>query len=313
MSKYKIGQQINGFVLKERFVKKKKSYGVFVCPYCGKDFETRIDNITSRHTKSCGCQSAASDLSGQNFGRWTVIEPASNKKGYWVCACDCGCNKEVCGYSLTSGKSQSCGCLRDEKASIAMAQRNLSRPKKVKIKKLSNAEKIIGQTFGELTVLGDSGERIPSTGEIKFLCQCSCGNTTKVTSAKLKSGHTTSCGHLLSKGEERIIKTLLSLNIKFETQKTFEDLISEKGVRLRFDFYLSDFNCCIEYDGEMHSGNGYRGWFTPQMQQQLKERDKKKEEYCAEKGIKLVRISYKDLETIDINFMGEVLSNLGKV
>ena len=31
-------------------------YGLFKCPYCGKEFEASSGNIQSGHTKSCGCQ-----------------------------------------------------------------------------------------------------------------------------------------------------------------------------------------------------------------------------------------------------------------
>ena len=38
-------------------------------------------------------------------------------------------------------------------------------------------------------------------------------------------------------------------NIKFETQKTFDGLLSEKNKKLKFDFYLNNFNILIEFDG----------------------------------------------------------------
>lgn len=57
------------------------------------------------------------DLTGQRFGRWTVIRRApqsqtGGKKILWVCKCDCGEIREVLGDSLRSGKSVSCGCFR---------------------------------------------------------------------------------------------------------------------------------------------------------------------------------------------------------
>jgi len=53
-----------------------------------------------------------------------------------------------------------------------------------------------------------------------------------------------------SKGENLIEDCLNLLNINFQKQKTFDDL---KYIRhLKFDFYLPDYNCCIEYDGEQH-------------------------------------------------------------
>ena len=62
-------------------------------------------------------------MTGLKFGRWTVIERSYdniNKNGihipYWICQCSCENKtiKRVKGYSLTSGNSKSCGCLRFE-------------------------------------------------------------------------------------------------------------------------------------------------------------------------------------------------------
>lgn len=58
------------------------------------------------------------DLTGQKFGRWTVIEQAPKRPGitnaYWKCRCECGNTGEVPGTRLIKGKSLSCGCLRNE-------------------------------------------------------------------------------------------------------------------------------------------------------------------------------------------------------
>lgn len=54
------------------------------------------------------------DLTGQKFGRLTVIEKAENKGKYtaWICKCECGENVIVRSDHLKSGFTKSCGCLR---------------------------------------------------------------------------------------------------------------------------------------------------------------------------------------------------------
>lgn len=54
------------------------------------------------------------DLTGQRFGRLTVLRRAEsrNKHTMWLCKCDCGTVKEVFGSALVSGLSTSCGCYR---------------------------------------------------------------------------------------------------------------------------------------------------------------------------------------------------------
>lgn len=57
------------------------------------------------------------DLTGQPFGRYTVIRECGRKNGHvaWLCRCDCGREKVVSGNHLRKGAVLSCGCLRDEK------------------------------------------------------------------------------------------------------------------------------------------------------------------------------------------------------
>lgn len=57
------------------------------------------------------------DLTGQRFGRLTVISRAGNSKNgraKWFCQCDCGNTVEVLGKSLRSQESASCGCRKIE-------------------------------------------------------------------------------------------------------------------------------------------------------------------------------------------------------
>ena len=53
------------------------------------------------------------DLTGQIFGKWTVLnisEKRSKNGGiYWHCKCECGKEKDVLGFSLKTHRSLSCG------------------------------------------------------------------------------------------------------------------------------------------------------------------------------------------------------------
>ena len=55
-----------------------------------------------------------------------------------------------------------------------------------------------------------------------------------------------------SHGEREIRKLLDKYGIRYEREKTFDDLNGIGGGQLRFDFYLPDHNMCIEFDGEQH-------------------------------------------------------------
>lgn len=61
------------------------------------------------------------DLTGQTFGRLTVVKYAG-KQGHnhiWHCRCECGVEKLVQAANLKSGGTKSCGCLAHEVWSAA--------------------------------------------------------------------------------------------------------------------------------------------------------------------------------------------------
>jgi hypothetical protein len=95
-----------------------------------------------------------------------------------------------------------------------------------------------------------------------------------------------------SKGEVNVQKTLSSLGVKFIRLKRFDDCIGLSGKKLIFDFYLPDYNLCIEYDGEQHF-RPVSIWAGDEGFKNIQRNDKIKDEYCKKNGINLLRISYK--------------------
>lgn len=92
-----------------------------------------------------------------------------------------------------------------------------------------------------------------------------------------------------SKGEKAIANWLNKNNILYELQKRFNDCRSKKP--LPFDFYLPDYNVCIEYNGKQHYEPieyfGGQERFETQIL-----RDNIKEEYCKKNNILLFKIPY---------------------
>ena len=88
-------------------------------------------------------------------------------------------------------------------------------------------------------------------GSVLWQCKCECGNNNFITTSHhLTSGNTQSCGCLKSIGEANIAKILSENNIEFIAQQQFEDAIyKETNGKMRFDFYLPEFNRLIEFDG----------------------------------------------------------------
>jgi hypothetical protein len=88
---------------------------------CGNIVTVFSSHVTTGHTKSCGClvkdsnYSRIKNIAGQKFGRLTAIRCITkNRNSFWLCKCDCGNEKWVKSFYLTSGKTKSCGCYHSE-------------------------------------------------------------------------------------------------------------------------------------------------------------------------------------------------------
>lgn len=66
------------------------------------------------------------DISGQRFGRIVAISPISTSgdEMIWDCVCDCGTQKQIGLNTLVSGNTNSCGCLRKERARLLAPSAN---------------------------------------------------------------------------------------------------------------------------------------------------------------------------------------------
>lgn len=190
---------------------------------CGNIVPVRTENLRSGHTTSCGCKVREPsknfiDLTGLQFGEWTVIAKAA-RESYWKCQCSCGVEREVYAPSLKKGVSLSCGHL---------SKNQIRKP-------------IIGNRYGNLVVLS----QFKKDDNWYCECQCDCGNKTIVKRQNLISGNTQSCGCIISKGEARIKHLLQEKNIPFIAQWTPKDYPNQK---CKFDFYV-DNKYVIEFDG----------------------------------------------------------------
>lgn len=115
------------------------------------------------------------DLTGQRFGRLTVIErgPASPGATQWVCRCDCGVTRSYRAGNLKSGISASCGCRQRELAAKA------------------TVNDLTGKRFGRLVCIQRAGTyRKKAT----WLFQCDCGNQVTMPGTRVQAGVSTSCG-----------------------------------------------------------------------------------------------------------------------
>lgn len=278
---------------------RKRTYWTCQCD-CGNIKDIAATSLKNGATQSCGClqkektsQNNFKDLANQRFGRLTALWPVGKKSSgtIWHCKCDCGNECDVGVSQLTTGHTQSCGCY------------NKDRIHETQVKDLT------GQKFGKLTVLYEATEK--KYGKTTWHCRCDCGQEIDATGNALQRGGIYSCGCANSKGELKIRELLDSHGITFEAQKSFPDLLSPKGNKLKFDFAIYDndvLTCLIEYQGEQHYKalnyfeNGHDNF------EERQKRDVTKREYCKNHGIKLIEIPYTDFKSLNWEYLYEKIS-----
>lgn len=176
---------------------------------CGNTAFVRSQSLQRGATQSCGCihiESKTVDLRGRRFGRLVAIRPTEERKNkyvVWECQCDCGEIAYIRSNSLLRGGTKSCGCLREE----------MLEPKQ--------HPDLVGQRFGRLVVLRDSGRN--QNYQILWDCQCDCGKVKTVNGYSLIRGATQSCGCI------RREKTA-SLNEKDITGMRFGKLVAIRQI-----------------------------------------------------------------------------------
>lgn len=106
-----------------------------------------------------------------------------------------------------------------------------------------------------------------------------------------------------NKGELKISEYLIIHNISYIPQKTFDGLFGLGNGLLSYDFYLSDYNLLIEYQGIQHEkpidfdGKGIK-YAEVQFKKQI-EHDRRKKEYALSNRYNLLEIWYYDFDNIE--------------
>lgn len=161
------------------------------------------------------------DLTGQKFGKLTVLQKTDHKNSsgsyFWRCYCECGRETLALSRDLKSGHKKSCGCFRIERASDA---------RKLKLK---------GKRFGRLLVLEETALRKKSDGKVIWRCVCECGAEVMANGSDLVQGNIVSCGcyhteHVVPVLDE-IRKSNLVENTKLDTLTSKVRKDNKNGVK----------------------------------------------------------------------------------
>ena len=298
--KYQVGCVINNCELLSRDYKTSANgswVATFKCLNCGETFQNRINRVVDG-TKGCSCgkKSPAANLAGKVKGVWKIIERAPSREGrrdaYWKCQC------AICGKEF---ESNTANINRRDHAYCDHQGNSLGG----RIPSLS-----VGMIFGNLTVKEYLGDR-------QWKCQCTCGRFTTKRTDLLTTGKVYACPVCsgVSKGEAKLYDLLTNMDIDFEQQKTFDTCrFKDTNALAKFDFFLSDLNILIEYNGEQHYGyhvsNGKPGWNNEENFKATQERDRQKIEWCKKNDFPLLIIPYTDFNILDEDYLQEKINEL---
>ena len=118
------GERFGRLVAMERLPEKRGSGYLWRCRCdCGEETVATVNQLRNGGVTSCGCarrdalRNRSKDISGQEFGRLTAIEPLTRRSQgsvVWKCRCDCGRECEVSYNSLMQGNTKSCGCMKTD-------------------------------------------------------------------------------------------------------------------------------------------------------------------------------------------------------
>ena len=277
-----IGNKYNHLIVTRRDkVKNCRSFWICKCEICGKEYSFSGTALRQNpnHFDCPTCEKV-----GQQYGRLKVIEYAytsEDRHKYWMCECECGNREIIKATDLNTSKRVEC---------------LICQKKKHKTQYIDET----GKRYGKLTVLELDTEK--SSKNAFWKCKCDCGTLLTVEGTKLRSGHTQSCGCIISTGEFKISQILSNANISFKKQVTFENCLDKKQLRFDFGVYNdnNELQYLIEFDGIQHFGFT-EGWNDEQNYKDTKRKDSIKNNYCFINQIPLIRIPYYHQNNLSLN------------
>lgn len=174
--------------------------------------------------------------------------------------------------------------------------KNCQRENNIKWSKEDIINYVENKGYKFITIKNESG----LTSRIEVWCGNPSHSSYEVLFGNFKGNNSkngTRCPHCNeSSGEKEVSDILNKYNIEYIPQYKFNDCKFYNV--LKFDFYLPEYNCCIEYDGGQHFEmvewfGGFDGFANTII------RDTIKNEYCKKNNIKLIRIPYWEFDNIE--------------
>lgn len=264
------------------------------CPFCVNSKICPHNSLLAKFPKLCEEWDYDKNLISPN-----EVAPGSSKIVWWKCSkSQCKCHSWSAVIHSRTNKKLQCGCPFCESKQICMHNSLLSKYPKLCKEWYYTKNDILPFECSPYA-------------NIKVWWKCS-NNESHIWNAVIRNrtALNRNCPYCnFSKGEIAINQLLKSKNIKYIHQKRFVDCIDTNP--LSFDFYLDGYNIIIEFDGIQHFEPIEHFGGTHEFLDRQK-KDNIKNKYCKENHISLLRISYQEIDQIEIlfnNFLLDVANN----
>lgn len=249
----------------------KDIYWAGQCLSCKKYSYYRANHISGDGIRCC----TNNIKEGDTFGKLKILYlKERTPRKIWTCECTCENHtiKDVREDCLLNGNTISCGCYNKEN--------NL-----FNIKDYTNMET-------EHYIIRNRTQYKASNGSYLWEMECKkCHKTYISMPTEILNGRWNPCGdcwHVLSKGEENIVKLLKEYNISYQQEYSLFRY-SKSNRPCKVDFYIND-EYVIEYDGLQHFS--YEWQMTEEEFNYRRNLDLEKNNYCFNNNIKIIRIPY---------------------
>jgi hypothetical protein len=258
------------------------------CPYCsGRRILIGFNDLATTHQELC----EEWDYE-KNKIKPTEVTHGSNKKVWWLCKTHKHSFISSIGNRKSGRKCPIC-CAYGSAKIILSGFNDLQTTHPIL------CEELIDEIYNSTQLSSGSDKKV------KWKCK-KCNYIWKASISSRAGKGKNGCPKCnSSKGEINICQILDKYNINYNKEKTFDGCVDKR--KLKFDFYLLEYNLCIEYQGLQHYPEKYKkskfySYSTIHNEESLKnlqKRDQIKRDFCLKENIKLIEIPYWDKNRIE--------------
>ena len=276
-----------------------------ICDYCGKEFEKKFYSLNKSRER--GVKDCCSDCRGEKIKEDTLEKRAKEHFGKIEKIC------EEKGYKLITTIDEYvnvfmkiiyiCPKHGRQETELRLLSMGCGCPECGEERKSENMKLDVDYVKSIIESINGNVWLNPNEyvgygiNNLEIMCRCGNTYTTSLSSyIHWNVIRCPRCSQKESKAETRIKNFLNYHNIIFKQERSFKDC---KDIHaLPFDFYLPDYNCCIEYNGKQHyEPVEYFGGNEDFIIRQ--KHDKIKSNYCNKNNIKLICIPYWEEDNIE--------------